>query len=282
MAADRSVIDAHHHVWDLDVRPQQWAAHLPALNRSFHFAELAPQLVRAGVSGTVVVETVNVPGETTELLSMAAVTPTVRGVVGWVDLTCPGLADTLAALQEGVGGEHLVAVRHQVQAEPDPSWLTRPEVVRGLRTVARAGLAFDLLVRRHQLPAAVAAIAQVPEGRFVLEHAGKPDIAAGRRQPWGQHLAEVAAHPQVACKVSGLVTEAAPHWSVRDLRPYAEDVLAAFGPERVMLGSDWPVCLLRGSYAEVWRAYEQLLGGVSADERSEVLGGSAQRWYRLP
>lgn len=274
-------VDAHHHLWDLAVRPQGWTKDLPQLDRTFTFADLAPHLAASGIDATVLVETINIAPETGELLALAAQTPQVAGVVGWVDLTAPDVAQALAALRAGVGGEHLVAVRHQVQGEQDPAWLARPDVLAGIREVAQAGLVFDLLVKPHQMPAALVAVQAIPGARFVLEHLGKPDIAAGMWQPWADQVATLASFPHVACKLSGMVTEAAPTWTAEQLRPYAAHVLEHFGPERVMAGSDWPVCLLRGSHEDVWGAQASLLDDLSPGETDEVLGGTAERWYGL-
>ena len=274
-------IDAHHHLWDLDVRPQGWTADFPVIDRTFTFDELAPQLAEVGVVGTILVETVNVPEETAELLALAAKTPQVRGVVGWVDLTAPDVADQVAALQALPGGDRLVGLRHQVQRETDPRWLVRPDVLAGLATVARSGLVFELLVRHDQLTAAIQAVRATPAGRFVLTHLGKPPIASGVLEPWATQVRELAASPNVACKLSGMVTEAAPEWTVADLRPYAAHVLDVFGPDRVMAGSDWPVCLVRTDYAGVWAANDRVLSDLSADEVQAVQSGTATTWYGL-
>jgi L-fuconolactonase len=278
-AAER--IDAHHHIWDLEVRPQGWTAHTPIIDRTFTIDELEPQLADSHVNGTVLVETINVRQETAELLAVAAKHPTIRGVVGWVDLTAPDVDERIAALREAPGGERLVGLRHQVQAEPDPGWLRRPEVLRGLATVARAGLVFDLLVQPHQLGAAIDAVHGIDEGRFVLDHAGKPPIASGALEPWATLVGVLAAYENVACKLSGMVTEASPRWTVADLEPYAGRVLSDFGPDRVMAGSDWPVCLLRADHATVWAANEQLASELTEPERAQVLGGTATTWYGL-
>lgn len=274
-------IDAHHHVWDLAVRPQGWTSDFPEIDRTFTFEELAPQLVSAGVDGTVLVETINVAAETPELLALAAATPTIRGVVGWVDLSTPGVPERIAELKSSPGGDRLVGLRHQVQGESDPKWLARADVLHGLSAVADAGLVFDLLVRHHQLPAAIDAVRRTPAARFVLSHLGKPPIAAGDLQPWATHLGEFAEYGNVACKLSGLVTEASPTWSVADLKPYSGHALSVFGPDRVMAGSDWPVCRLRAEYAMVWKANEELVSGLSPIEQDAVLGGTATAWYGL-
>lgn len=278
--ADR--IDAHHHVWDLDVRPQGWTTAFPEIDRTFTIGQLEPQLVAARVSGTVLVETINVAAETAELLALAATTPVVRGVVGWVDLTAPDVSERIAELTSSPGGEHLVGLRHQAQLEADPLWLNRKDVRRGLAAVGGAGLAFDFLIHENQLPAAIETARQAPEVRFVLSHLGKPSIATGDLEPWSTHLADLATSENVACKLSGMVTEASPTWSVADLEPYAAHALAVFGPDRMMAGSDWPVCLIRADYATVWRANEELVSQLSPSEQRSVLGGTASTWYGLP
>ena len=279
MSTDR--IDAHHHVWDLTVRPQEWTTGLAPLDRSWLLADLEPLLNNCGIDGTVLVETVNVEPETAEFLALAQAHPAVRGVVGWVDLTAPDVSDRIAALRAGPGGDYLKGLRHQVQLEPDPQWLLRPEVLRGLRAVAASGLAFDLLVKPHQLAAAVAAVRQVPEGRYVLDHAGKPPIGSDGMRSWTQLLAELAKCGQVACKLSGLVTEAPAGWQIADLRAAADHVLASFGPDLVMAGSAWPVCLLAVDYDGVWALNRALVAQLSPTERDAALGGCAIAWYQL-
>ena len=275
-------VDAHHHVWDLAVRDQPWTAGLPALRRSFALAELEPELRRAGIDATVLVQTVDVPEETPELLALAAKHPVIAGVVGWVDLTAPDVADRIAELVTGPGGRRLVGIRHGVQGEPDPRWLCRDDVRRGLAAVAVAGLVYDLLVVPVQLPAAVETVRALPGLRFVLDHAGKPMIAQGERAGWAADIAALGAEDNVAVKLSGLVTEAdLDNWTTEDIRPYAEDVLAGFGPERTMYGSDWPVCLLAADYPRVAGLARALIAGLSEAERDAVLGGTAARWYRL-
>jgi L-fuconolactonase len=170
-----------------------------------------------------------------------------------------------------------------VQAEPDPQWLVRPDVLRGLRAVAAAGLRYDLLTLPPHLPAATAAVRAVPELTFVLDHLSKPPIAAGDLEPWATDVRRLAAEPNVACKLSGMVTEAdVDKWTVADLRPYADVVLEAFGPHRLMFGSDWPVCLVAGDYGDVVAAAWELTDGLSPGERADVFGGTATRVYQLP
>ncbi|MCX5317026.1 amidohydrolase [Streptomyces sp. NBC_00154] len=275
-------IDAHHHVWDLVVRDQPWTAGLPVLRKSFDMEELHPLLDAHGIDATCLVQTVCVAEETPELLLLAAADPAISGVVGWTDLTAVDAADRLAALQAGPGRGALVGIRHQVQQEPDPRWLCRPDVRRGLEAVGAAGLAFDLLVTPPQLAAAVETVRDLPGVRFVLDHGGKPEIADGRVEPWRTAIAELGAAPNVAVKLSGLTTEA-DHgsWTVDQLRPYTETLLDSFGPDRVMFGSDWPVCLLAGSYDTTIAAAEALTGKLDEAERAQVFGGTAAHWYGL-
>ncbi|MEU4114862.1 amidohydrolase family protein [Kitasatospora sp. NPDC028055] len=278
------IIDAHHHVWDLTVRPQPWITgeDLAPLARSFTADDLAAEARAAGVAGTVVVQTVCVPEETPELLALAAGSGLVAGVVGWTDLTAPDVADALAALRALPGGDRLVGIRHQVQEEPDPRWLLRPDVRRGLLAVAAAGLAYDLVLRPHQLPAAVLAAAGLTGLTFVLDHLGKPPIATGAVAPWAADLRRLAALPNTVCKLSGLVTEAAPgRWRTEDLRPYADTALDAFGPQRLLFGSDWPVCTLEAGYPEVVRIADRLTGELSPAEQQAVFHDNAARVYGL-
>ncbi|MFF3147035.1 amidohydrolase family protein [Streptomyces sp. NPDC057927] len=277
-------VDAHHHVWDLSVRDQDWITgpELRPLRRDFGMADLAPQARAAGVDRTVLVQTVTVPEETPEFLALAEQGELIAGVVGWTDLTRPDVADELARLRGLSGGRHLKGIRHQVQGEPDPEWLLRPDVRDGLAAVAEAGLVYDLVVLPHQLPACVRAAAGHPGLTFVLDHLGKPPIATGALRPWATAVRALAALPNTVCKLSGMVTEADhAKWTVDGLRPYADTVLDAFGPGRLMFGSDWPVCTLAAPYGQVVDVAEELTGGLGAEERAEVFGGTATRVYRL-
>lgn len=284
MTAVEGIVDAHHHLWDLSVRDQDWITgeRLAPLRRDFSLADLEPEAKAAGVTATVLVQTVTVAAETPEFLALAAGSDLVAGVVGWTDLTDPAVADRLAALRELPGGEHLVGIRHQVQGEADPEWLLRPDVLRGLRAVADAGLVYDLVVLARQLPAATRAAGLVPELVFALDHLGKPPISEGGTRPWSDDLRSLAARPNTVCKLSGMVTEADwDTWTTADLTPYAATALDAFGPGRLMFGSDWPVCRLAASYAEVVDAARALTGGLDDGERREVFSGTARRVYGL-
>ncbi|RZB14512.1 amidohydrolase [Streptomyces sp. F001] len=276
-----TVVDAHHHVWDLSVRDQDWITGpvLQPLRRNFTVADLAPEARAAGVDRTVLVQTITVPEETPEFLALAAEHELIAGVVGWTDLTRPDVAEELARLRELPGGQYLKGIRHQVQGEPDPEWLLRAEVRRGLAAVADTGLVYDLVVLPNQLPACVKTAEALPQLTFVLDHLGKPPIASGEREPWETAVRSLAALSNTVCKFSGMVTEAdLASWTVDDLRPYADVVLDAFGPDRLMFGSDWPVCTLAASYGQVFATAEQLLGPF---DRTRVFEATATRVYGL-
>ncbi|MFF6981567.1 amidohydrolase family protein [Streptomyces sp. NPDC008343] len=276
-----TTVDAHHHVWDLSVRDQDWIAgpELQPLRRNFTVDDLASEAQAAGVDRTVLVQTVTVAEETPEFLALAAEHELIAGVVGWTDLTRPDVADELARLRELPGGRYLKGIRHQVQGESDPGWLLRADVRRGLAAVAEAGLVYDLVVLPRQLPACAKAAASLPELTFVLDHLGKPPIASGAREPWTSDVRALAVLPNTVCKLSGMVTEADPvSWTVDDLRPYADVVLEAFGPQRLMFGSDWPVCTLAAPYGQVLATAQELTG---PDDRTHIFETTATRVYDL-
>ncbi|GAA0576397.1 amidohydrolase family protein [Kribbella sandramycini] len=278
-----SRVDAHHHVWDLSVRDQTWMVgdEFAPIRRSFGIDDLAPIAAAAEVTATVLVQTVGVLAETREFLEVAASNDLVAGVVGWVDLTAPDVADVLAELQARPDGGYLKAIRHQVHDEPDVDWLLRPDVQRGLAAVADAGLGYDLLTKTPHLPAAIQAVKALPQLTFVVDHISKP-VVGGPLDPWATQLRELAALPNTTCKLSGLVTEADwSSWTVADLKPYADTVLEAFTPERVMFGSDWPVCLLAAPYAGVVEAAEALTAHLTPAERSAVFATTATETYNL-
>jgi L-fuconolactonase len=220
--------------------------------------------------------------ETVRLLATADEVPWVHGVVGWVDLTADDVAARIEALRAGPGGRWLVGLRHRVHDEADPEWLCRVDVRRGLAAVEAAGLAFDLQVRTRELPAAYDTCAALPEMRFVLDHLARPPIASGDLSAWGRALLPLGELPNVSAKICGLVTEADwLTWSIDDLRHPVELAVDAFGPSRLMLASDWPVCLLAGSYSDVIDSVRYMLAELPAHEQDEIRGGTAVRVYRL-
>ncbi|MEO3814796.1 amidohydrolase family protein [Sphaerisporangium sp. B11E5] len=278
-------IDAHHHIWELSRRRQAWLEppELAPIHRDFTLADHATEAGKADIGGSVLVQVLADADETREFLALAAGSETAGAVVGWADLTGPGLGGELAALAGAPGGELLRGIRHLVQGEPDPRWLARDDVRGGLRQVAEAGLVYDLLVLPHQLPAAIETVRALPELSFVLDHLAKPPITSGEREPWASLIRELAAEPNVTAKLSGLMTEAPPGWDADTLWPYVDVALDAFGPGRLMFGSDWPVCLLAGTLPLWSETVTALLtrAGLPPAEREAVFGGTAARVYRL-
>jgi L-fuconolactonase len=287
------ILDAHQHVWDISARPQPWldsAGELAPLRRSFSLADLRPLASRAGVAGSVVVQTVTSPAETPELLELARAGDFVLAVVGWTELTDPAVGGALSALQAGPGGGALAGIRHPLLAEPDPRWLERPEVLRGLRAVAAAGLCFDLVLPPALLPSATLAAARVPGLTFVLDHLGNVEPGPRPDETWASQLREFARLPNTAAKLSGILGDvvrpaaSAPAdipASAGKLRQYFEIALAAFGPQRLMFGSDWPVCTLSAGYGEVVAVARALAAGLSPAEQAALLGGTARAVYRI-
>jgi L-fuconolactonase len=270
------IIDAHHHLWeDLTRRDYAWLEDLDPIRRPYTVDDLTAV---SNADRTILVQTIPTVEETEEFLATAAATPLIAGVVGWVDLADPAVADNLTA----VSTDDLVGIRHPAQGEADPEWLVRKDVIRGIKAVAEAGLTYDVLIQPPQHQAAIALADAVPGARLVLDHAGKPAIADGDYEPWARFITELAARPNVFCKLSGLVTEADwTQWTVDDLRPYADHVLTSFGPSRVMFGSDWPVCELAATYPQVYEAAQTLTSGLSESEQNEVFGGAATRAYPI-
>jgi len=277
-------IDAHHHFWDPARFSYPWMAGdaMDPVRRAFTPDDLRGTLSEERIDGTVLVQTLSSPQETREFLQVAAATDFVRGVVGWVDLTSPSVDDHLDALLGGPAGRWLVGLRHQVHDEPDPDWLARADVHRGLAAVQARGLTYDLLIRARELPAAVDTVQKFPGLQFVLDHIAKPRIADGRDDPWSHRLPALAVLPNVAVKLSGMVTEADwATWSPRDLRPFVGRVAEWFGVPRLMFGSDWPVCLLAGSYHTVLGGLLDALPAMSRAELDQILGTNALRIYQL-
>jgi L-fuconolactonase len=277
-------VDAHHHFWDPSRADYPWMTdELAAIRGPFGPDDLLPLLAATGIDRTVLVQTRSSVEETEEFLATTLTAPFVAGVVGWVDLTDAVVADAIARLRGLPGGERLVAIRHQVHDEPDPDWLGRADVRRGIVAVGDAGLAYDLLLRTRELPAGLDVARAKPDVRFVVDHIAKPPIAAGELEPWASLMRGFAELPNVACKLSGMVTEADwASWSVAGLRPYVDVVIETFGPNRLLFGSDWPVCLLAADYTTVVETAQELVAGLSSEEVAMVFGGTAERVYGLP
>jgi L-fuconolactonase len=255
---------------------------LAAIRGRYGPDELRPLIAEKGIDRTVTVQTIPSVPETEGFLSTAAANDFVAGVVGWVDLTDPAVADSIARLRARPDGRWLVGIRHQVHDEDDAEWLLRPDVRRGLKAVEEAGLAYDVLVRTRELPSALQTVRDFPDSRFLVDHIAKPDIKAGQLEPWASRMAPLADHPNVWVKVSGMVTEADwASWTPDDLAPYVRRLVDWFGPQRLLFGSDWPVCTLAATYGQVYDAAVAALGDLSDEDRSWVFGRAATAVYRL-
>jgi L-fuconolactonase len=276
------MIDAHVHLWDPGTQEHAWLEEFPTLARPFTTEDLEAVAAPLGVQGAVLVQALALAAETEELLGLAAASERIVGVVGWVDLERGDVAEQLERLATLPGGELLVGIRHLAQDEPDPHWLARDAVGAGIATVGEAGLAYDILIRPPQLPAAIELAGTHPDVRFVLDHGGKPAIADDGFESWAESIARLASFPNVTCKLSGLVTEAGPGWSASRIEPYVVYLLERFGPDRLLFGSDWPVCTLAASYDDVLALARSTLGALLVPaELNAVFGGNATAQYRL-
>ena len=273
-------IDAHQHFWNYDPQEYQWIdGTMAPLRRDFLPADLQYELEREGFQGSVAVQARQSLQETRWLLELAAQSPLILGVVGWVDLRSPQVREDLHALARN---PKLVGIRHIAQSEPDDRFLLQPDFLRGISLLAEFDLAYDILIYPRHLNVAGEFVRRFPEQRFVLDHLAKPEIKSGTINAWKKGIAELAAYPNVYCKLSGLVTEADwAHWKSEDMRPYLDIAFERFGANRLMIGSDWPVCRLAGSYSQVMGLVKDYLIGHSEQERAAVLGGNAKRFWRL-
>ncbi len=250
---------------------------MDVLRRDYGPDDLHPLLAAAGRGGSIAVQAVQTEEENAALLELADRSRTILGVVGWVDLRSPEVDHALARF---AAHPRAVGVRHLVQDEPDDRFLLGEEFLRGVGRCAAHDLAYDLLIHERQLPVAIEFVRRLPEARLVLDHLAKPKIASGELEPWRMNIAEIARAEHLTAKVSGLVTEADwTRWTPADLRPYLDVALEAFGPERLMLGSDWPVCRLASEYDLVFEAMEPWLADLSPAERAAIEGGTAARVY---
>jgi L-fuconolactonase len=272
-------IDAHQHFWHYDPVRDSWITEdMSVLKRDFLPEDLRPLLEAQGVEGTVVVQADQSERETDFLLQLAASHPFIRGVVGWVDLLAPTLGERLEHYSKS---EQLCGMRHIAQAEAD-DFLARDDVARGIAQLSNFGLTYDILVYPHQLAATLSLVEKLPDSAFVVDHLAKPLIREGNTEPWATYMRELAQHPNVWCKVSGLVTEADwQHWQQDDIRPYLDIVFEAFGSHRLMFGSDWPVCLLAADYRQVWDLLDGYVRQLPAPERGWLFGGNAASFYGL-
>lgn len=275
-------IDAHFHLWWIDDYDASWMqGRYAALRKDFLPEQYAAELQTSGVDGGIFVQAQHRLEDNDRLLALAKQNGWLRGVVGWVDLTDPAVEATV----ERYGADpHFVGVRHLTHDEPDDDWLLRDDVQRGLAVLEKHGVPFDLLLFVRHLRHVPILAARFPDLRLVIDHLGKPDIAASRIDDWLPPFRAAAEHDNVFCKLSGLVTEAAPEgWQDADLEPFVQHAVAAFGPQRLMFGSDWPVCRVAGAdLRRVLATLDGTLATLGRDERAAILGGTASRCYALP
>jgi len=253
---------------------------MAVLRRDFLPPDLKPLLDGLGFNGCVVVQVRQSLEETRWLLQLASQFDFIRGVVGWADLRSPDLP---AQLSSFAGQKKLVGLRHIVQDEPDDNFMLREDFRRGIAQLAGLGLAYDVLIYPRQLPAAIRLVEEFPQQRFVLDHLAKPPIAENKIEPWATHLRQLASAPNLYCKLSGMVTEAHwRQWQPADFRPYLDVVFEAFGPDRLMIGSDWPVCTLSATYQSAMAIVLDYMRQLPAAQQDGILGSNCARFYKLP
>jgi L-fuconolactonase len=273
-------IDAHQHFWKYSAAEYGWIDDsMATLRRDFLPPESVREMASAGLDACVAVQVRQSLEETRWLLALAEDHPQVAGVVGWFDLQS---ADVWAQLDRFAAHPKLVGVRHIVQSEADDRFLVRPAFCRGIAQLEAFGLPYDLLIYPRHLPVASEFLSQFERQRFVLDHLGKPDIRGGERRIWERDLRRLAAHPNAYAKLSGLVTEAHhERWTPAQIRPYLDIAFDCFGAERLMIGSDWPVCTVAADYARTIAVVTDYVAALSSADRDAVLGGNAQRFWDL-
>jgi len=272
-------IDAHQHFWALERGDYGWLTpDLAPIYRDFLPQDLAPLIEEAGIEGTVLVQAAPTVGETEFMLGLAAETPFVKGVVGWVDFESQNAPDDIARLAKDPA---LVGFRPMIQDIEDPDWMLRPDLAPAYEALIAADLTFDALTLPPHLKNLSTLLARHPDMRVVIDHGSKPCIRDGVISGWAEDMAALAQNTQAYCKLSGLATEASPEWTVEDLKPYVDHLFETFGPDRLIWGSDWPVCTLASSYARWVETTDALLTGLAADQRAAVLGGNAAKAYHL-
>ena len=273
-------IDAHQHFWRYNQQEYAWIDDsMRALRRDFLPEDLKPELLRAGFDATIAVQARQSLEETRWLLELASANTFIAGVIGWVDLRSP---DVRSQLSELTSNAKLLGIRHIVQSEPDDQFLLNPEFLRGIHALREFNLTYDILIYPRHLRVAAEFVRRFPDQPFVLDHMAKPFIKKRELHPWKSDISALGKFTNVFCKLSGLVTEADwQAWKPEHLTPYLDVVLEAFGPDRLMIGSDWPVCTVAGSYSQVMGVVEQHLARFPDDVRKAVLGGNAEKFWSL-
>jgi L-fuconolactonase len=255
---------------------------LKPISRTILMNELEPELEKANIDYTVIVQTVPISDETPEFLDLSLSHPKICAVVGWLDLESIDIRPQLEKYLSHPAGKNLVSIRDLAQDKADPNWLLRDDVVKNIHRIADAGLTFDILTRPPQLAAAVEMVKRSPNNTFVLDHISKPYISKGEMQPWADQISEIALYENVSVKVSGLFTEANwDSWSTQSFKPYLDHILNSFTPSRMMFGSDWPVCLLAATYSQTINLMEEFTKDFSKTEQESFWSGTVKRSYRL-
>lgn len=274
------IIDAHQHFWVFDPVRDAWITEeMSVIRKDFLPADLAPVLEANGVDGCVAVQADQSETETAFLLDLAAENAFIKGVVGWVDLRSERIDERLEYFAQF---PLLKGFRHIVQGEADPEFLLHEDFCRGIKALAKHDFTYDILIYPHQLPAAVQFVRKFPDQRLVIDHLAKPYIKKGELKGWEEQLRAIAEHGHVFCKLSGMVTEAdLRNWKPEDFTPYLDVALEAFGTDRLMFGSDWPVCLLAADYPEVKKIVTDHIAHLSTGEQAQIMGGNAATFYKL-
>ena len=277
-ALPQMTIDSHQHFWRYDAARDGWIKDsMSVLKRDFLPEELEGECKANGIDATIAVQADQSEADTLFLLDLAKRSKRIAGVVGWVDLRSPSVDDRLRFFSKF---EKLCGLRHIAQSEPDERFLVSRDFMRGMARLREFGFTYDILIYPRQLAAAIELVSKFPEQRFVVDHMAKPEINAGNREPWASHMRIIAQNSNVHCKLSGLVTEADwHHWKPEDMIPYLDVVFEAFGPERLLFGSDWPVCLLSASYGQVKQLIENYVEAHAAEHKQLIFGGNAMRFY---
>jgi len=273
-------IDSHQHFWKYNPTDYGWIGpDMGKLRRDYLPGELATILKNVGLDGSVAVQARQIPEETEWLLSLAAENPLIKGVVGWVDLRSESVE---AELERFAANEKLKGVRHVLQDEEDDKFMLRGDFLRGIAALAKFGLAYDILIFTRHIKYAVELVNRFPGQRFVVDHIAKPFIKRGEIEPWRTDMRELAADENVCCKLSGMVTEAVWHdWKKDDFKPYIEAILEMFGADRLMFGSDWPVCTVAAEYEQVLEIITGYISSVSPQEQAKIMGANAIDFYKL-
>lgn len=273
-------IDAHQHFWIYNPAEYEWIDEsMSLLRRNFLPEDLRPELEDSGFQGSIAVQARQTLEETRWLLELAERSARMLGVIGWVDLCSP---ECRSQLERFSRNPKLIGIRHIVQSEPDDRFLLRPNFLEGITLLEEFDLTFDILIYPRHLPVVAEFVQRFPRQRFVLDHLAKPRIKSREIESWAAGIRHLAGFPNVFCKLSGLVTEADwRHWKQKDIAPYLDVAFEAFGPSRLMIGSDWPVCLVASSYSRALDVVRNYLHDHPAETRDAVLGGNAQRFWRL-